>query len=280
LSRVGARASAPTRFYLISGMLDDILGRVFASQWPVFFVIVTLLLSLAEAGYRLGSAARRRNPEAAAGHSGSVQGAVLGLLGLLLGFTFAMSVGRNDTRRSLMVEEANSIGTTWLRACFLPEPRDTEVRDLLRRYAVIRMSTHQVTANEEAFQKLVAESTAIQNTLWELAKRLAAEKPDPITASFITTLNETIDLQSSRLAARSNHVPGAVWLLLLIVAACSAWASGYGSGTVGHRSAFSQIVFPVLIGVVITLIADIDRPNKGLIGVSQQPMKDLIESMN
>ncbi|RYD60790.1 MAG: hypothetical protein EOP83_18585, partial [Verrucomicrobiaceae bacterium] len=93
-------------------MIDDILGRIFINQWAVFLVVSALLLVLAEAGYRFGAGARRRNPEAAEGHSGSVQGAVLGLLGLLLGFTFAMSVGRSEMRRSLVVEEANSIGTT------------------------------------------------------------------------------------------------------------------------------------------------------------------------
>ena len=101
-----------------------------------------------------------------------------------------------------------------------------------------------------------------------------------MTATFITTLNETIDLQASRLAASRNHVPDAVWLLLMIVAGCGAWASGYGSGTVGHRSVFSQGVFPLLIAVVITLIADIDRPLRGMIGVSQKPLEELLESMN
>ena len=74
-------------------------------------------------------------------------------------------------------------------------------------------------------------------------------------------------------------MPGAVWLLLLLVSGCGAWASGYGSGTGGQRFAFNQWVFPLLIGVVITLISDVDRPHQGLIGVSQQPMLDLLESM-
>ena len=76
-------------------------------------------------------------------------------------------------------------------------------------------------------------------------------------------------------------MPGAVWLLLLVVAGCGAWASGYGSGSGGggHRSAFSQAVFPMLIGVVITLISDMDRPRRGLIGVNHQPLQELLESM-
>ena len=88
-----------------------------------------------------------------------------------------------------------------------------------------------------------------------------------------------IDLDATRKAALRNHVPGAVWLLLLLVSGCGAWASGYGSGAGGLRSAFNQWVFPLLIGVVITLIADVDRPHQGLIGVDQQPMQDLFDSM-
>lgn len=261
-------------------MIDDLLARVFTSQWAVFGVVSVLLLLFAEAGYRIGTAARRRNPDAASGHSGSVQGAVLGLLGLLLGFSFAMAVGRHDTRRLLAVEEANSIGTTWLRADFLGETRDKEARALLRRYTAHHLTAYKSSHDPAVFRQHMDESTAIQNQLWQIAREAAAEKPDAVTTSFINTLNETIDLQTSRLAASRNHVPGAVWLLLFIVAACGAWASGYGCGTGGDRSAFSQVIFPLLIAVVITLVADIDRPLRGMIGVSQKPLEELLETMD
>jgi hypothetical protein len=260
-------------------MLEDLLARVFFNQWSVFTVVSLLLLVLGEAGYRFGTAARKRNPGAAEGHSGSVQGAVLGLLGLLLGFTFAMAVGRHDNRRALAVEEANSIGTTWLRAPFLGEEPGVEARELLRRYTETHLAAHAAGHDEAALGKLLAEANGIQNTLWAMARTAAAEKPDAVTVSFITTLNEMIDLQSSRLAAHRNHVPGAVWLLLLVVAGCGAWASGYVCGGAGHRSTFNQVVFPVLIGVVVTLISDMDRPRKGFISVSQKPLQELLDSM-
>ena len=120
-------------------MIDDWLARIFTSQWVVFLVVTLLLLALAETGFRFGTSARRRNPDAAESHSGSVQGAVLGLLGLLLGFSFAMAVGRYETRRSLAVDEANSIGTTWLRADFLAGQREIEVKNLLRDYTGLRL---------------------------------------------------------------------------------------------------------------------------------------------
>ena len=116
--------------FAASVMIDSILANFFVNQWVVFGVVTLVLLVLAEVGRRLGLASRQHNPEATTGHSGSVQGAVLGLLGLLLGFSFAMAVGRHDARRNLVVEEANAIGTTWLRAGFLPGPHAQEVKDL------------------------------------------------------------------------------------------------------------------------------------------------------
>ncbi len=260
-------------------MLDEFLSRNFINQWVVLVFVTALLLGLAETGYRFGISARRKNADAAAGHSGSVQGAVLGLLGLLLGFSFAMAVGRYDARRALVVDEANSIGTTWLRADFLPSPHKEEVKDLLVRYTKLRIEKFAVVVSMEAMAPVRKEVSEFHNSLWKQANDAAKTQPTPITASFITTLNETIDLDSSRMAALRNHVPGAVWLLLLIVAGCGSWASGYGSGTTGIRSSFSQLVFPILIGVVITLIVDIDRPRKGMIGVSQQPLLDLLNNI-
>ena len=260
-------------------MLEDLLSNIFVNQWAVFGIVTLLLLALAEAGCRFGLAYRQRNPDAAVGHSGSVQGAVLGLLGLLLGFSFAMAVGRYDIRRSLVVDEANSIGTTWLRADFLPAPHQQEVKELLKRYTQIKLEDGKTETTREATTRSQAEIAGIHSALWSHANAAALEKPTPVTASFITTLNETIDFDSTHKAALRNHVPGAVWLLMLVVSGCGAWASGYGSGTGGLRSAFNQWVFPLLIGIVITLIADVDRPNQGLIGVSQEPLQELLDSM-
>lgn len=258
-------------------MFDVFLARLFINQWIVFILVLLILLVLGEAGFRLGIAVHRKSPRAAEGLSSSVQGAVLGLLGLLLGFSFAMAVSRYDARRSLAVEEANAIGTTWLRAPFLGEAQGSEIRTLLRRYTELRLEVSR--ASDDDIPKVLEESTTIQNRLWEIASKAAIEKPDPLSVSFITTLNEMIDLQASRLAAYRNHVPGSVWMLLLVVAGCGAWATGNISSVTGHRSIFNQITFPVLISVVITLISDVDRPHKGFIKVSQKPFHELLDSL-
>jgi hypothetical protein len=260
-------------------MTDTLITRIVTSQWAILVAVATVLIVLAEAGFRFGIAARRKNVKVAEGHSGSVQGAILGLLGLLLGFSFAMAVGRYDTRRSLAVDEANSIGTTWLRASFLSDAHHKEAKELLQEYTHLRLEAAKIPDDEAGLRHLFNRSNEIQSRLWQIADTEVAASPGPVSMSFVTTLNETIDLQTSRRAAGQNRVPTAVWLLLIIVAGCGAWASGYGAGTGGHRSIFNQIVFPLLIGVVITLIADIDRSRKGLVSVSQEPLRELYESM-
>jgi hypothetical protein len=245
----------------------------------VLGIVTLLLIALAEVGYRLGIAYRRRDVHAASGHSGSIQGAVLGLLGLLLGFSFAMSVGRFEARRDLLLQEANAIGTTWLRADFLPAPYDQQARDLLVRYTKLRINGFAAKEGTENYRQTRAEVVDIHRKLWRCADAAVEEKSTPAVVSFVTSLNETIDLDASRLAALRNRVPGAVWLLLLAVASCSAWASGYSSGVNDTRSIFSELAFPLLIGVVITLIADIDRPYKGLVGISQAPLEELLETI-
>jgi len=259
-------------------MIDSFLSRLFVNQWSVFLLVTFLLLILAEAGYRFGRVSRRRNPDAAEGQSGSIQGAILGLLGLLLGFSFAMAVGRYENRRSLVLEEANSIGTTWLRTDFLNSPHREQMRDLLVRYTRHRIDATGIE-DPAAMARARQEIAGFHRDLWDTARAAVSNQPNPLHATFITSLNETIDLDASRMAAFRNHVPGVVWILLIVVAGCGSWASGYGSGAIGPRSAFSQYVFPILIGIVITLIADVDRPQKGLIGISQVPLEELLESM-
>lgn len=259
-------------------MIDSFLSRLFVNQWSVLLLVAFILLVLAEAGYRFGRASRRRDPDAAAGQSGSIQGAVLGLLGLLLGFSFAMAVGRYENRRSLVLEEANSIGTTWLRTDFLNTPHREQMQDLLVRYTRHRIDAAALE-DPAALASARREIADFHRELWVTARAAVSHQPTPLHATFITSLNETIDLDASRVAASRNHVPGAVWLLLMVVSGCGSWASAYGNGAIGPRSAFSQLVFPLLIGIVITLIADIDRPQKGLIGVSQLPLEELLESI-
>lgn len=260
-------------------MIDTFLARVFINQWMVFALSSAILLALSEAGCRRGLAFRRRNPEAAQGHSGSVQGAILGLLGLLLGFSFAMAVGRHEARRALVADEAGALGTAWLNTDFLPPEQRDAARSSLRRYAEIKLARFDATTDSAALSLGQDELAGLQKNLWAAARNAVEAKPDAARGSLVTAVTDLIDLDGRRRAALRNHVPGPVWILLLVVAGCGAWSSGYGSGATGLRSSFNQAVFPILIATVVTLIADIDRPLRGLIGLTRVPLQEAIAGM-
>ncbi len=264
----------------MSSMIDSFLGRLFHNQWVIFGFVSIALVICAWLGTRLGLAAKRRNPDTAQGHSGSLQGAVLGLLGLLLGFSFAMAVARFDCRRSLVVDEANAIGTTWLRTDFLPTEARGESQRLLKRYTELRIEGFKAADDPAGFARVRAETASLHAALWNLANHAANAQPTPAVVSYVTSLNEMIDLDACRMAASRNHVPGAVWLLLILIGGCGAWANGYSTGAMGIQSVFTLWVFPLLIGVVITLISDIDQSRRGLIGMSQKPLEELLTGMN
>jgi hypothetical protein len=259
-------------------MRDNIAG-LFSSELAVFLVVIAVMLAFAEMGFRLGLRLHLKKDEARKGQIGAIQGAVLGLLGLLLGFTFAMAVDRYDTRRGLVVDEANALGTTYLRASLLPGTHEAPVKDLLRRYVDLRLKYWPLIDDRAKFiegRQLVG---GIQTELWKHATEAAKEAPNDITATFVESLNEAIDADAKRIAAMRAAIPTGVWLLLIIVAAFGCITTSYGGGAEGARSKLGSVFLPLLIAVVIVLIFDISHPRIGMIQIGQQPLEDLQQSM-
>lgn len=260
-------------------MIDNILARIFANEWAVLLIIGALLLALGEAGFRLGSRLHAAGDVKRKGQISGIQGAVLGLLGLLLGFTFAMAVDRHERRRGLVLQEANAIGTTYLRASLLPDAHQTPVKDLLRRYLDLRLKYQPLVDDSVKLAEGMRTSEEIKTELWKHANGAAKEAPNDITTTFIESLNETIDIDAARITAMRARIPGGVWLLLLIVAGFGCITTGYGAGADGARTTLGSFFMPLLITVVIVLIFDISHPRQGLIGISQQPLVDLEQSL-
>ena len=261
-------------------MIESILSQIFTSQWQVFLIVSALLLASAEVGFHFGLRLHRAKDEARRGQVGGIQAALLGLLALLLSFTFSMSEARYEMRRALVLQEANAIGTTYLRAAFLPETRETSVENLLRRYVDARLAFHAAGEDEAKISAAEQQAAGIQRELWAHATAAAKENPTPITATFVSALNETIDLDATRLNALHSRVPDAVRLLVLVVAICGCVVSGSAAGASGKRNGFTDFLLPMLIAVVITLISDIDRPSSGLIRINQQPLLNLKQSLH
>ena len=200
---------------------------------------------------------------------GTVQAALLGLLGLMLGFTFAMGLSHFDLRRQLVIDEANSIGTTGLRASLLPDQYRDDVVRLLREYVDARVAFYQSGTDPALLQASIDKSGNLQQQMWLDAVAAARERPNPITGSFIQSLNETIDLSAKRLEALENRIPAIVWWVLFLAAAVACFLTGR---LYRRQRTFAVFALPLVLAAVLGLIADLDAPRTGLIRISQRSM--------
>jgi hypothetical protein len=246
------------------------------SLQTIFLVGLVAILAAVEFGRWLGSRAGKPGNDDVS----TLEGAVIGLLALMVGFTFAMTLTRFEARRDAVLAEANAIGTTALRARLLPEPHRTEVLGLLREYVKIRLEVTQKPATQANLAAAIERSNALQEKLWRQAMQLAATDSSMVpTGLFIQTLNEMIDDQAKRLAAIRNRVPNVVQLALLGLAIVAGGFAGYASGLETRPARLPLYVMGVLVTGVILLILDLDRPGAGFIEVSQQPMIDTAASI-
>jgi hypothetical protein len=208
-------------------------------------------------------------------------GGVLTLLALLLGFTYSMSAGRFEHRRQLVIEEANAIGTTYLRAKTLPEPRSSEIQELLRQYTALRVEVTSTKApGPEKIREWDNRAKQLHGLLWVPAAALARESPTPVVSIFLVTLNEMIDLHTKRLAAFRNRVPSSIYLVLFVVSTILLWLVGHYFGSQQKRVRILTTLLAVLVASVMWLILDLDQPVRGAIRASQQSLIDLHQDLS
>jgi uncharacterized membrane protein YidH (DUF202 family) len=242
----------------------------------IFLVSVAVVLACSEIGRRLGV----RIADRGGTNTSTLESAILALLALMIGFTFAMALSRFESRREAVLHEANAIGTTALRARLLPPPHRAETLKLLREYVQIRLDITQRVVSPAELSATIARSNEIQEALWQQGKAVAGKDNGWVpTGLFIQTLNEMIDSQETRLTALRNRVPNIVLLALYGIAAIASGFTGYASGLEARRSRLPVHITGILVCAVILLIQDLDRPGAGFITTSQQPMVDTAASI-
>jgi hypothetical protein len=240
---------------------------------------LVLMLACSEAGFRIGVLARERVDEAMRSRITIFEGAMLGVLGLLIGFTMSMGAARFDTRRQLVVDEANAIGTTWLRSKVMPAPENAEFAGLLLQYVDARVQFTKARNLKELPQER-AIAARLQDQLWSRATGFAARDPRSVPAGLLLqTSNQMIDLEATRWASFWSHIPDSVLCANVLIATLAATLLGYGFGVIGRRNMISTLMLALSISSVLTVIVDLDRPWQGYIKVSQQPMIDLQKQM-
>lgn len=210
---------------------------------------------------------------------GILQSALLGLVALVLAFGLALAVGRYESRRAAVVDDANDIGTTYLRAQTLPEPIRTQSLRLLVRYTdtSIRLSKSVPTTSKAA--QAIADGEKLQRQLWGLAGKALAEAPIASAPRlYVETLNAMIDQQTVRIAALNNRVPGPVLAVEVLFAAVALGLLGFYLAILG-RAALPVLLAAALISLLLLVTFDLDRPTRGLIRVPATPLTSLRASM-
>ncbi len=245
--------------------------------WVLFTAACALILLTVEGGYRLGRWRHARASDEKDAPVGAMVAAVLGLLAFMLAFTFSLAASRFEARRQAILEEANAIGTTYLRARLLPEPQRTEIAKLLRAYVNVRV--HGVLDGKIA--EAVARSEQLHDQLWSQATAAAEKNPGSImTGLFIQSLNEVIDLHAKRvLVGLRSRIPISIWGGLGALAVVGMASVGYQAGLSATRRSPAGLLLVLAFAGVLLMIADLDRPREGFLKVGQEAMTDLQRSM-
>lgn len=244
----------------------------------VLFVGMVLLLEL---GRRLGRCRRSRDEEGARAGLGAVEGAVFALMGLLVAFTFSGAAARFDARRQLIVEEANAIGTAWLRLDLLPPAAQPELRDLFRRCLDTRLAAYRQLPDLEAARAELNRANELQIEIWSRAVAACQQSPNPIQAQMIPALNQMFDIAASRTAASQIHPPTVIFIMLGLLALMSSLLAGYAMAGGQSRSWIHVIGFALILAGTVYVILDLEFPRLGIIRVDafDQVLVDLRRSM-
>lgn len=246
-----------------------------ALELAIALALFAGLLSAAGLGSWMGR--RQHCSSEGADHLGTIQGAILGLLALLLGFSFSSASDRYGARTQLIVDEANAIGTVWLRTDLIPGAGREATRDLLRRYVVQRLAYYDAS-DPSARASSAAEMGSLQKQLWTTA--VGASKDSPQFANILLpAMNELLDAEARRSNASGRHLPTLVVCLLITCALVAVAAVSYAMGVSGRQARVLTSTLAFLLASVLWTIIDLDHPRRGLIRTGQQPLLQLQHSI-
>ncbi|MDB6442265.1 MULTISPECIES: DUF4239 domain-containing protein [unclassified Pseudomonas] len=247
-----------------------------------FAIFIAIVLSI-EAGRRIGNRHLALDPEGARQGVGAIEGAVFGLLALLIAFTFSGAATRLDQRRALIVAETNAMGTAWLRLDLLPASEQPGLRQAFRDYVDARIEYYQDLREDQIDESAHARASALQQAIWKSTVAALQKMPTPtLGTSALQAQNEMIDITTTRAVAHETHPPLVIYLMLLTMALISALLIGYGMAGTAHRKWLHSLGYAAVMVCVLYVILDFEYPRFGIIRVDyfDKIMLDLRKSMD
>jgi hypothetical protein len=242
------------------------------------FLVLLLSLALLWPSTFVGAVMLRRSrvmDEEVDKHYALILGATLTLLSLIVGFSFSMAVGRYDQRKNLEEEEANAIGTEYLRVDQLPPAASARVRILLRDYLEQRIIFYS-SNDAEVLRQSDARTAQLQNELWAVVSPAVAERPTPPSALVLAGMNDVLNSQGYTQAAWRNRIPASAWVLMFAMAVSSCLLVGYGARSV-RKASLLLMVLPLVMSLSLYMIAEIDSPRTGLIRVAPLNLLSVVD---
>lgn len=259
--------------------LDMHLFRVDLALAAVGLVAIFVLAS--EAGYRLGLRfASHSVNDAVRSQFATIEGAEFALVGLLLAFTFSMAATRHESRKLVIVAEANAIGTAWLRADVLPPEQCRQLRSLMRQYMDAWFELADSGRDARKWDPATRKGADLQKRMWAISAEECRRNPDSVAASLLlSSLNDVFDRHGDSRFAFANRLPAAILVLVIVSATIAVGHLGYGYGMAGRRNFATLVILCCLIVVTIIVIMDLDRPLRGMFQITPQSMIDLYQGM-
>jgi hypothetical protein len=260
---------------------EGLLYRVDAAF--IALALCPIMFATAWAAYRVALRRKDENETALAGPSdmGPVEGAVAGVLALVLAFSFSLAAQRFDARQAVVVAQAKAIETTFLRCALLDRDDRAYCEDQLRAYVDLSVAYAAAPHDREKIDAIVRQIEDIERKLWARVAAVARDRPTPVNAGMLTALNDVIDKRVERVASMRIAVPEEVTVVLLVL--CLLWAAvaGYAYGLKRNKKRAAWVVLSVLVALVVFVTIDFDQPRHGIIrlGAGNQSMVDLQTSL-
>jgi hypothetical protein len=247
----------------------DHSALIFVALW---FALSILVLVCSEIGYRAGRRAAHHEG------TGAIEAAILGLLGLMLAFSFAAAQGRLEARRALAVEEANDIGTAYLRLDLLPASEQPRIRELFRRYLDARLRVYQSLPDRREAESVLSEGEGLQREIWSGTEQAChREQWTPAPMLILPAINQMIDITTARTLMLRTHNPRLVTGLLVFLAAIGAIVAGFAMSVAKTRNLLYMILFASTISITVCTVIELDHPRAGLVRGLENADKVLLQ---
>ncbi|MFO0886094.1 MAG: hypothetical protein U0894_18245 [Pirellulales bacterium] len=255
----------------------------FIYDLPTWFFVVfvfSLMFVANEVGYRIGRTRHANEDDRSHSVSTSQKAAILGLVALLFGFSYSITSSRYSQRQRVVLDEANAIGTCYLRARLLAEPARSRMQDALRNYTDMRLEHFEKGLDPAEYQRTSAAMDVLLSELWSAVEDgVKADSELARTAQIVPAANEVIDMSATRAWASHNHLPVSTLLLMAVCMVVSGGLQGHSSGQVRRRHLELWLTLNVLVMLLLFVVIDFDRPRRGFIRVNHAPLIELQKSM-